>query len=170
MIEAATEFLARIDMAEQRLTMVAATDPPPAGLTAPDQPSGERWDWGQVWAHVAEFVPYWVGQVRAIVASDGPGPVAFGRTKADSGRIEAIERDRTMATGELMARVSEHLAELRQLSRALGDDDWTVLARHPTLGEMRVEEIFEEFVVGHLEEHADQLEDLAAEAPGSANT
>jgi hypothetical protein len=162
MIELANEFLARIDMAEQRLEALAATDPAPRGLTAPDQPSGERWDWGQVWAHLAEFVPYWMGEVRMILSSDAPRPVTFGRTKADPERIAAIERYRRTSARQLMARIAGHVAELRQLTRALGDEDWDIVARHPTLGEMTIGEIFEEFLVGHLEQHVDQLDQLAA--------
>ena len=162
MTEVANELLGRIDAVEERLKELAVTDPVPPGLTRADLPSGERWDWGQAWAHLAEFVPYWIGEVRTILArtGEGGGPVAFGRTKADPDRIRAIERDRHADPRELMARVAGHVAELRQLTRALGDDDWAVVARHPTLGEMSISEIFEEFLVGHLEQHADQLEEL----------
>jgi hypothetical protein len=164
MIELATEFLARIDMAEERLETLAATDPAPGGLTPPDPPSGERWDWGQVWAHLAEFVPYWMGEVRMVLSSDAPRPVSFGRTKADPGRIDAIDRDRAVPASELMARIAGHLAELRQTTRALGDEDWDIVARHPSLGEMTIGEIFEEFLVGHLEQHVDQLEGLVVDS------
>jgi hypothetical protein len=154
------EFAARIDAVEQRLKEHAVVTDPPAGLTAPDQPSGERWTWGQVWAHLAEFVPYWMGQVRMILTNEGSSPMTFGRTKADTGRVAAIERDRHGDPRELMARVTGHLAELRQLTRAMGDDDWDIVARHPSLGEMTMTEVFEEFLIGHLEQHADQLDEL----------
>ncbi len=72
----------------------------------------------------------------------------------------AIERDRHADPRELMARITGYLSQLRQLIRALGDDDWHIVARHPTLGEMTMAELFEEFLVGHLEQHADQLDDL----------
>jgi len=159
MSETANEFVARIDAVEERLKELVVTDPPPTGLTRPDLPSGERWDWGQVWAHLAEFVPYWVGEIQAILASEGVRPT-FGRTKTDPERIAAIERDRHADPRELMARIAGHVAELRQLTRALGDDDWAIVAIHPTLGDMSMPEIFEEFLVGHLEQHADQLEEL----------
>jgi hypothetical protein len=160
MIDSANEFLGRIDGVEERLKELATTDPIPTGLTQPDPPSGERWDWGQVWAHLAEFVPYWMAEIRNVLAADQTSPAAFGRTKADPGRIAAIERDRHGDPRELMARVAGHVAGLRQLTRALGDDDWAIVAVHPTLGEMSMTETFEEFLVGHLEQHADQLEEL----------
>jgi DinB superfamily len=164
MSETANEFLARLDGVEVRLKELAVVDPPPEGLTQPDLSSGERWDWGQVWAHLAEFVPYWVGEVRGILTAGGGARPAFGRTKTDPERVAAIERDRGADPRELMARVAGHVAQVRQLTRALGDDDWAIVATHPTLGEMSMTEIFEEFLVGHLEQHADQLEDLRAGA------
>ena len=105
-------------------------------------------------------MPYWVGEVRAILAGEGTRPVPFGRTKTDPERVAAVERDRHADPRELMARIAGHVAELRQLARALGDDDWGIVATHPTLGEMAMSEIFDEFLVGHLEQHADQLEEL----------
>jgi len=161
MTEIANDLLGRIDAVEERLKEFAVTDPAPAGMTQPDAPSGERWEWGQVWAHLGEFVPFWTAQVRGILTSDAEPPVTFGRTKGDQGRVEAIERDRRIEPRELMARLAGHLAALRQLTRALGDDDWAIVAKHPTLGEMSMTEIFEEFLVGHLEQHADQLDELA---------
>src|SRR5712691_13274053 len=74
-------FVARLDGVERRLAGHAATKPA-AGLTQPDPPSGERWDWGQVWAHLGEFVPYWVGEVRMIMArppAEDPVPFEIGR-------------------------------------------------------------------------------------------
>ncbi|HZA82076.1 MAG TPA: hypothetical protein VFC13_11475, partial [Actinomycetes bacterium] len=37
-------------------------------LTEPDPESGERWDRGQVLAHVAEMLPYWAQQAELIAA------------------------------------------------------------------------------------------------------
>jgi len=45
--------IARMAEAERRLAEHAAEVP--TGLTAPDPASGEQWDAGQVWAHLAEF-------------------------------------------------------------------------------------------------------------------
>jgi hypothetical protein len=77
---------------------------PGEALTDPDPNTGERWDRGQVLAHVAEMLPYWAHQVELVAAGD---QVAFGRVVSDPGRVAAI---------------------------------------------------VDRFLVGHLEEHADQLE------------
>ena len=42
----------------------------------PDEGTGERWEAGQVWAHLAEFPGFWLDQIRAILAAraGGAGP------------------------------------------------------------------------------------------------
>lgn len=155
----AVAFLARVDEIEERLRRHAST-PGADGLTDPDPPTGERWDYGQVWAHLGEFVPYWAEQVRMVADPARDEPVQFGRIKSDPERIAAIERDRLMPTGELMARVSGHLGELRSLITELPPAAWDRRGLHQTLGVMDMSRIFEEFLVGHLESHAGQLDGL----------
>jgi hypothetical protein len=151
----------RVDAVRDRLA-AHAVSPPAPGLTAADQPSGERWDWGQVWAHLAEFVPYWVLQARLILGRpELDDPVPFGRTKTDPGRIAAIEADRGRSSAELMTRLGTQLDELRAFAMGLSEADWDRHGLHPTLGIMDMRRIFEEFLVGHLEAHADQLDGLA---------
>ena len=150
------ELLGRLDRAERRLVEHAA-QPVPSGLTDPDPGAEERWEAGQVWAHLAEFPAYWLGQVRDVLDRYRGDPVPFGRTKADAGRIAAIERERHTAPGELLARVRRDLGEVRGALESLPADAWEARGEHPTLGAMTLPQIVERFIVGHLEEHADQL-------------
>jgi hypothetical protein len=155
------EWVARVDAAAERLDRLAPL-PAPAGLTEPDPPSGERWTWGQVWAHIAEFPEYWLDQIEAGFASPATGPVPFGRTKADPHRLAAIERDRATPPLDLMARIEPQLARLRMAIIGFTPEQWASRRfAHPTLGEMDLSRIMEDFLVGHLEAHADQLEALA---------
>ncbi|MDP9341093.1 MAG: hypothetical protein M3Q23_03070 [Actinomycetota bacterium] len=154
------ELIARVDAVAERLERLAP-HPPPAGLTDPDQPGGERWEWGQVWAHVAEFPEYWLDQIDEAFASPDEGPVSFGRTKADPHRVEAIERDRRTPPADLMARIEPQLARLRAAVVGFTPEQWSTRRfAHPTLGQMDLSRIMEDFLVGHLEAHADQLESL----------
>jgi len=162
--EPAEGFLLRIDQVAERFEKQAEISPAPQGLTAPDQPSGEQWEWGQVWAHVAEFVPYWMRQIKSIVEADSDAPVPFGRVKTDSGRAAAIESDRRTPPEELMARLSSQLRDLRVMVTDLTPEDWSRRAAHPTRGDMTIERIVDEFLVGHLEEHAAQLDGLVGAA------
>ncbi len=130
------------------------------GLTDPDPKTGEQWEWGQVWAHLAEFVPYWMQQVRRVLRWPGSEPVPFGRVKTDAGRIAAIERDRGVAPKELMKRMHGQLADLGFLLDDISPEGWLKEGIHETLGVMDVRRVVDEFLVGHLEEHEAQLRQL----------
>jgi len=153
-------LLARLADAERRLVEHAAA-PLPAGLTDPDPGEVERWEAGQVWAHLAEFPGYWLAQVRRVVDRPTHEPVSFGRVKTDAGRIEAIERDRHSDPAALLARVRTSLAEVTDYARLLPADAWGRRGTHPARGEMTVHQIVERFIVDHISEHADQLDSLA---------
>ncbi len=164
---AADELRARLDAVEARLASVASADPPP-GLTEPDPDGDERWEAGQVWAHVAEFVPYWMGETEKVIAAASPEPVPFGRIKTDAARIEAIERGRHEAATDVISRVSASIEEVRVFTAELEQLEWTARGSHPTRGVMTVRQIFQRFVAEHLEEHVAQLEKLAGLSPGRA--
>jgi len=160
--DAVVSSLSRLAAAQRRLAEHAAR-PLPSGLADPDPGASERWEAGQVWAHLAEFPGYWHDQIRGILAAraDGAkGPIPFGRMKTDSSRTDPIERERRTAPAELLTRVSSEIGDLSATVTALPDDAWEATGLHPTLGEMGLQAIFERFVVSHLEEHADQLDGL----------
>jgi threonine dehydratase len=158
----AAPVIARLAAAQRRLADHAAR-PLPAGLTDPDPGGTERWEAGQVWAHLAEFPAYWLAQIRGLLAAEAAGtvePIPFGRTKADPERIAAIERERRTDPAELLRRVTAQVAELTAMLEELPDRSWAVRGLHPTKGSMMVGTIVEEFLADHLEEHADQLDGL----------
>jgi hypothetical protein len=158
-------YLARLDAVEARLAAAAATEPPQGTLTAADGDSGERWDRGQVWAHVSEFIPYWIVQAGPVLRGHASGdPVRFGRTKSDPERIGAIERDRRAPVSVLWAATRADIATLRGFIRGMEPGQWEIRGLHPTLGAVSVDQLVERFLVGHLEEHADQLEGMSATA------
>jgi len=155
-------LIARMADVERRLSEHAA-GPLPASLSEPDPGGEERWEAGQVWAHLAEFPSYWMNQIRGILAKRDSGvsePIPFGRVRTDPGRIGAIERDRHESPAALMRRVRDSLAWVGDELRAMPDEAWEARGIHPTLGEMSIGSIVDRFIVGHLEEHADQLDSL----------
>lgn len=152
----------RLNAVEARLIAHAAHDFPSDARTPADPSTGETWEAGQVWAHMAEFVPYWLRELTRVIDRGGGNPVPFGRTKADPERIAAIERDRSTDRAALWSRVSSNTASLRAFLDSLPDDRaWAVEGRHPSLGTMNLVRIVDEFLVGHLEQHADQLDALS---------
>ena len=83
---------------------------PPSGTTDADEATGERWEAGQVWAHLTEFGSFWLPQLRSIVDAASDEPVPFGRTKQDPHRIAMIEERRTHDVATLVATVRSDIA------------------------------------------------------------
>jgi len=159
-------LIARLDAVEARLAAHAAAERP--GLTRADEGTGERWEAGQVWAHLAEFPAYWVGQIRAILAARAAGepePIPFGRTRADPGRTAAIEARRRDDPPALLRDVRAGIGAAATLCRSLSNEEWQASGAHPTVGAMALPAIVERMVVIHLEEHAAQLDELAGGGP-----
>jgi hypothetical protein len=155
-------LLARLEAVETRLANHADAERP--GLTRADEGTGERWEAGQVWAHLAEFPGYWVGQIRTLLAARAAGaaePIPFGRTKADPSRAAAIEARRRDDPAALLADVRAGIAAARALCAAFSLHDWSALGAHLVRGPMTVSAMVERFIVDHLEEHATQLDELA---------
>ena len=157
----APQFEAQLDHVIPRLREHALR-PAPEGLTDPDEPTGERWEAGQAWAHLAEFIPYWLGQFDGVLSAHSDEPVPFGRVKTDAVRTEPIERDRHVPIEELWHRMEGQLEDVRAFLRRLTPEDWSRRGLHKTLGPMDMRTMMQRFIVGHLKEHADQLDGLEA--------
>ena len=154
-------FLRRLEAVEHRLAVHAAARPR-RGLTDPDPKTGERWDAGQIWAHLAEFLPYWIDQARTVLVTWTDEPVPFGRVKSDPARIAAIEENRSASPIVLMQRLRDGTSDLRTFLESLEPEAWLAHGRHSTLGIMPLARIVDEFMIGHLEEHAAQLDVIAS--------
>jgi hypothetical protein len=139
---------------------VEAGDPWPLSEAYGTEPES---DWGpkEVLAHTAEMLGYWPVQIDHILAG-GPEPVPFGRVSTDPERIERIGRDRELPTAELFGRVATEASRLATRIRSLSATDTARRGLHPRLGEMTVVGIVDRFLVGHLEDHVEQLRAILA--------
>ena len=149
----------RLDAVEKRLaahSRAARTD----ALTDPDEGGTERWEQGQVWAHIAEFVPYWNEQLRMVVREYRDTPVPFGRSRTDPGRTGPIEENKDEPIVDQMGATHAALSVLEDYLGGLSASDWSAVGMHPARGAMDARQIVGFFVVDHLEEHADQLDKL----------
>jgi hypothetical protein len=123
-------------------------------------------DWGprEVLTHVAEMLPFWLGEWERVQAGDGSAPVPFGRVASDTLRIGVIERDRTLPLRELFGRIDAGIdrwvARLAELPAA--SDAAARTGIHPRLGELPAAELVDRFVVSHLEDHTAQLRTILA--------
>lgn len=164
-------------MADDDLTRIAAARGAYAAL-APRISAGEPWplatafgtepeaSWGprEVLAHVAEMLPFWLGELERVVDGDGQAPIPFGRTAEDQLRIGTIERDRTLPLRVLFERVDAGIAAWQRRLPALSDTDQAKVGLHPRLGELPAPGIADRFIVGHLEDHIAQLETILTTA------
>jgi DinB family protein len=145
---------------------VEAGDPWPLSPAYGSEPES---DWGpkELLAHTAEMLGYWPAEIDRI-SGGGPAPVPFGRVSTDQARIERIGRDRELPTAELFERIGGEASALGMRIRALAAADAARLGLHPRLGEMTVGLIIERFLVGHLEEHVEQLRGILATSPAGS--
>jgi hypothetical protein len=137
--------------------------PWPVGDGGP-QVDEEVWGPGEVLAHVAEMLPFWLGEMERILAAQ-PGEVAdFGRTADDQVRTLTIARDATLPARELFDRIAAGVERYRRRLPELSAADLGRTGRHRTRGELSVSALLERFAVAHLEEHASQLAEASTRA------
>ena len=134
---------------------VRAGEPWPLARSFGTEPEA---DWGprEVLTHVAEMLPFWLGELERVVAADG-FEATFGRTSDDALRIGVLERDRTLPLRALDDRIDLGVeAWLRRLAD-LDEGSLDLVGLHPRLGQVTAAGIVDRFVASHLEEHAEQL-------------
>jgi DinB family protein len=153
------DLLPRLAAAAQRLAglrpAVQAKIPWPLSTNFGTEPEAS-WGPPETLAHVAEMLPFWLGEIERIV--DGRAdPVPFGRVATDQLRLLVLERDRSLPPRELFDRIETGAERVARRLATLRPSDAARLGLHPRLGQMTVEAVAERFVVAHLEEHADQL-------------
>ncbi|MGH9062795.1 MAG: hypothetical protein ACRDZQ_00475 [Acidimicrobiales bacterium] len=157
--EFASERIPRLHAAARRIRELT----PRFGghMTSPDPQTEEQWDRGQVLSHVAELLPYWVEQVEQVVAAGGGG-VAFGRVKATPSRLERIEGGRRLAPASALDQMDDGVGLAVALLGRLGDEQLAMVGRHQSLGDMTMARAIDEFLIDHLESHADQMAEQLA--------
>jgi hypothetical protein len=135
-------------------------------------PLAERFDhtpeasWGppELLAHLAEMVAYWDAELSRVATSGEPEPVEFGRVATDTVRIEAIGRERAVPPGQMFDRISNRIDAFLTRWASWSPAERARIGLHPARGEISVEDGAERFIVGHLGEHATQLESILGPA------
>jgi hypothetical protein len=153
------DLVPRLEAASKRLAAlrpaVEAGAPWPLSDNFGTEPEAS-WGPPETLAHVAEMLPFWLGEIERVV--DGTGePVPFGRIATDQLRLLVLERDRSLPPRELFDRIATGTDRVARRLKALTARDTSRLGVHPRRGEMTVQEIADRFIVSHLEEHAEQL-------------
>ncbi|HLH68437.1 MAG TPA: DinB family protein [Candidatus Dormibacteraeota bacterium] len=148
----------RVEQARRELAALPAIGP---GLPGPPDPSsGERWDRNHVLAHLAEMLPYWTEQARAVLR----GRAEMGRTEADwQRRRRALESAHDRSEADLRGEVEAGLEGVRALLATMTEADLgRRLTFHGHAGdrELTLGAALEEVLVGHVEAHVRQLAEL----------
>ena len=136
-------------------------------------PLSEQWgtepeaDWGprELLAHVNEMLPYWTEQLEMVLAGDPAAAVQFGRVATDEARLGRIGADREQPVGRLLDEVDVGLVLAGAFVAGLSATDAERLGLHSSRGELTVGASVERFLVGHLEDHVEQLRRILARQP-----
>lgn len=165
------DLVERLHVASRRLATlrpaVEAAAPWPLSENFGTEPEAS-WGPPETLAHAAEMLPFWLGEIERLV--DGAGdPVPFGRVATDQIRLLVLERDRSLPPRELFARVAADADRVARRLETLTARDTLQRGVHPRRGEMTVAELADRFIVGHLEEHAEQLATAVQESRRSAS-
>lgn len=115
----------------------------------------------EVLGHVAEFVDRWAGVVDACLAARAGAPFEFA---SGASRLDGIERLRRLPLPELYGLIEARVTALRTRLTGLADDDLRVPGRHKVKGDTTVGDIVEDSILGHMEGHVAQVEELLAAA------
>lgn len=148
---------ARVDAVRRQygaLDVVGWGEPGPV-----DAETGERWDRGNVLGHVAEMLPYWTAQVRAVLG----GGVDVGRDEAGRAQRQAgIDDLRQEGEEALLRRIDDGLGDLLGVLADMRDADLdrrVVLHLGPDR-EADLRSLLAMVLIGHAEDHLRQLESL----------
>jgi hypothetical protein len=152
------EYRRRLVTAREQLRAVPQIGPGAPGPADPQ--TGERWDRANVLGHVAEMLPYWTGQGRAVLAGAG----SFGRDEPGArARRDGIDGGAAQTEEVLRGRIDAGAEAVLELLDELGDGDLDRRATyHGSEGtrEVTLEHLVDDLLVGHLEAHVRQLTEL----------
>jgi hypothetical protein len=126
-----------------------------------DPATGEAWHRGNVLGHVSEMLDYWAGQVQQTME----GATKMGRDESGTAsRRQGIDQESVQSEVELRKAIDGKIGRVLVLMAAMTPDDLErTVDFHNREGDRRarVGELLQNLVVRHLEEHIQQLSELA---------
>jgi len=119
-------------------------------------PAENEWTIMQGLAHIAEFMPYWAGEIEKLVAEPGR---KFGRAMQDEGRLRGVSEHETDSLEYIKRALPGSYARLDEVLGKLKDRDLELTGQHIRYGEKPLAWFIEEFVTGHLSGHVGQIKE-----------
>jgi hypothetical protein len=148
----------RVIASRKRLAAMPSTGPDQPG--PPDPKTGERWDRYNVLGHMAEILPYWIGELSVAIESGVP----VGRQPGSAERQAGIQGGRAVGEAKLREQVDAGLADLVIFLGRLSPRDLERTIEMRNRGEQPMRWALENLLVAHVEEHCSQLTELAGTA------
>ena len=125
-----------------------------------DPATGEAWHRGNVLGHVSEMLDYWTGQVQRAIEGAG----TMGRDQqGTASRRQGIDSGSAASEIELRGEIDQKIGRVLVLLAAMKPADLErTVDFHNREGnrQARVGELVQNLIVGHLEEHIQQLSAL----------
>jgi uncharacterized damage-inducible protein DinB len=123
------------------------------------RPTENAWTLMETLAHIAEMVPYWSDEIAKLVEQPGQ---QFGRTVENEVRLTAVREHGRDSLAHMRAALSGSYAHFDMVLSQLNDSDLQRTGQHFSRGEQTLEWFFEEFIVKHLREHVEQIQESLA--------
>ena len=117
-------------------------------------PAENEWTIMQNLAHIVDFMPFWAGEIKKVVADPG---CEFGRTLNDVGRLQGISKHEMDSLNSIKGALPESYQRLDEVLRTLLDSDLELTGKHVRYGEKSVEWIIREAITNHLRVHMEQI-------------
>jgi len=138
--------------------LLASTPISTEGGAGPVDPAtGEAWHRGNVLGHMSEMLDYWTAQLQGAIQ----GTQTMGRDqKGTALRRQGIDQESGLSEAELRKEIDQKIGRVLVLLAAMSPDDLErTVDFHNREGNRtaRVGELLQNLVVGHLEEHIQQL-------------
>jgi hypothetical protein len=121
------------------------------------RPAPDVWSILDNLCHIEEFLPYWSGEILAVVTNPGR---EWGRTHADADRLAAVANTGMRNPASVLQSIHSHLHTMSNLLAPLDDKTLGMMAasRNPRWGTKPVSFILESLLVEHLAGHCNQIQ------------
>ncbi len=121
------------------------------------RPSPEVWSILDNLAHIEEFIPFWVGEIHAMLVRP---PQPWGRDQSHAGRLAAVRDTSERDVLELLANIHAATANAARFLRSLDEAqlDIEAVSRNPRWAIKPVGFVVDILLVKHLADHRDQIQ------------
>ncbi|MFF2288376.1 DinB family protein [Peribacillus butanolivorans] len=120
-------------------------------------PTEEEWSIMQILSHLAEAIPYWLGEVETVVATPGS---KWGRGLQDPARLAAVTDTEKLSVDEVLKQVDELKYKVESGLGKLDEETLSKESPHRNFakfGNKPVSYIVDHFIDEHVSGHYNQI-------------